>query len=333
MCIRDSATKWHTGDMNIADFKKLAPHFKNVEAIILEGWGEPLIYPELIRAVKIVKEYGSRAGFVTSGWGLNRDSIRDLIHAGLDFIGFSLAGATYETHNRIRINSDLQTVLNTLKDFHQIKKEEKLERPRLHIVYLMLRDNLIEIPLLPDIAHDLGIEEVVLINLIQVTNEWQENQRVFTCDVDGRETILKDTEMKARALNLKLRISHLSPGTIAVCEEDPLRNLYISVDGEVAPCVYLYPPVPSPVKRIFCGRECSVEKVTFGNIFKDSFESIWNNPIYVAFRNAFSARNKRFGELRSSLLWGGAEDFRRFKENPLPEPPEPCKTCHKILGL
>jgi MoaA/NifB/PqqE/SkfB family radical SAM enzyme len=150
MCIRDSATKWHAGDMNIADFKKLAPHFKNVEAIILEGWGEPLIYPELIRAVKIVKEYGSRAGFVTSGWGLNRDSIRDLIHAGLDFIGFSLAGATYETHNRIRINSDLQTVLNTLKDFHQIKKEEKLERPRLHIVFLMLRDNLIEIPLLPD---------------------------------------------------------------------------------------------------------------------------------------------------------------------------------------
>ena len=318
--------------MDIADFKKLAPHFKSAEAIVLQGWGEPLIYPELIYAVQLVKEYGPRAGFVTSGWGLNKDFIRDLIRAGVDFIGFSLAGATRETHNRIRLNSDLHTVLSTLQDFHRMKIEEKIERPRLHIVFLMLRDNFVEIPLLPDMAHDLGIEEVFLINLIHVTNEWQENQRVFTCDVDGRETILKDTEMRARALNIRLRISHLSPGTIAVCEEDPLRNLYISVDGEVAPCVYLYPPVPSPVKRIFCGRECSVEKVTFGNIFKDSFESIWNNPIYVAFRNAFSARKKRFGEVYSSFLCG-AEDFRRFEENPLQEPPEPCKTCHKILGL
>ncbi len=319
--------------MDIADFKKLAPHFKNAEAIVLEGWGEPLIYPELIYAVQLVKEYGSRAGFVTSGWGLDRGYIRHLIRAGVDFIGFSLAGATHETHNRIRINSDLHTVLSTLQDFHRIKIEEGIGRPRLHIVFLMLRDNFVEVPLLPDMAHDLGIEEVVLINLIHVTNEWQENQRVFTCGDDEREkTILEDVETRARALNVKLRISHLSPGTVAVCEEDPLRNLYISVDGEVAPCVFLYPPVSSPMKRIFCGKECSVEKVTFGNIFKESFEAIWNNPLYVAFRNAFSARNKRFGELHSSLLWG-VEDIRRFEENPLPEPPEPCKTCHKILGL
>jgi len=318
--------------MDIADFKKLTPHFKNAEAIVLEGWGEPLIYPELVYAVELVKEYGSRAGFVTSGWGLNKNSIRDLIRAGVDFIGFSFAGATYETHNTIRINSDLHTVLSTLQDLHRIKVEEKLERPRLHIVFLMLRDNLIEIPLLPDMAHDYGIGEVVLINLIQVTNEWQENQRVFTCGDDERETILKDAEMRARALNIKLRISHLSPRAVTVCEEDPLRNLYISVDGEVAPCVYLYPPVSSPVKTIFCSKEYSVEKVTFGNIFKESFEAIWNNPLYVAFRNAFSARNKRFSEIYSSLLWG-AEDFRSFKENSLPQPPEPCKTCHKILGL
>ena len=54
------------------------------------------------------------------------------------------------------------------------------------------------------------------------------------------------------------------PTDVSLCDENPLKNLYISSDGEVSPCVYLYPPLPSPFKRIFCEQGIlDVRKVEF----------------------------------------------------------------------
>ena len=97
-----------------------------------------------------------------------------------------------------------------------------------------------------------------------------------------------------RTLNIKLRRPSLSAIDVPICAENPLRNLYISAEGEVSPCVYLYPPLPSPFKRIFCGKEHSIEKVSFGNIFRDPFSAIWNRDNYGQFRNQFMEREKEF---------------------------------------
>jgi MoaA/NifB/PqqE/SkfB family radical SAM enzyme len=127
--------------------------------------------------------------------------------------------------------------------------------------------------------------------------------------------ILSEAKAKAEELKINLRAPLLSPGEVTVCGENPLRNLYISVEGEVSPCVYLYPPSPSPFKRIFCGSECTIKKVSFGNIFTGSFNSIWNSGGYKEFRDGFVRRQKRLPEAL------------------LPDPPGQCMTCHKILGL
>lgn len=335
MCIREGFKDWRTGDMSMADFKRLMPHFKDVETVILEGWGESLLQKNLIEAIRLVKGEGSQVGFVTSGKGLNKDYISELINAGVDFIGFSLSGATPGTHNSIRVNSDLQTLLSDIKGFNEIKKNKKIENPRLHIVYLMLKDNIFEVPVMLELAKEIGIKEVVLINLTHVTNEWQEKQRVFRCnELEDKsrmqhEEILKEAEIKARELKIKLRLPSLSPYEAPVCEENPLRNLYISVDGEVSPCVYLYPPTGSPFKRVFCGEEYQVEKLSFGNIFKEPFHTIWDNKGYTEFRGRFTLRKRRFEEMYYSDL----DRLKRFEIVPLPEPPEQCKTCHKMLGL
>ncbi len=191
----------------------------------------------------------------------------------------------------------------------------------------MLKDNISETPALIMIAKHIGIDDVVLTNLIHVTNEWQEKQRVFGCDEADDEKghykeILNEAEIKARELKIKLRLSSLSPNNVPVCEENPLRNIYISVDGEISPCVYLYPPVPSPFKRIFCGDEYRIGKASFGNIFCEPFRSIWNNKRYAEFRDCFMLREKR-----------DLDKLRRLETVVLPEPPEQCKTCHKMLGV
>ncbi len=145
------------------------------------------------------------------------------------------------------------------------------------------------------------------------------------------EEILREAEIKAKELKIKLRRPSLSPDDVPVCEENPLKNLYISVDGNVSPCVYLYPPVPSPFKRIFCGDEYQIEKVSFGNIFTEPLHTIWNKKGYIEFRDCFIARKKKFEEMYSYLL--NLDSPKRFEIMPLPDTPEHCRTCHKMLGI
>ena len=353
MCIREGIKEWHNGDMSFEDFKTLTPYFKYVETVVLEGWGESLLYKNLIDVIRLVKREGPQVGFVTSGKGLDKKYIFELINAGVDFIGFSLAGSSARTHEAIRVNSDFEDLLKNIKTFNEIKASKKLGKPKLHIVYLMLKDNISEVPYLLNLAKDIGITEVVLTNLIHIANEWQENQRVFTCDNfpesphaylwkreaggdlkreirRNYEEILKETEIKAKELKIKLRRPSLSPNVVVVCEENPLRNLYISVDGEISPCVYLSPPVTSPFKRIFCGDDYQIEKVSFGNIFKESFHAIWDRKEYIEFRDRFMVRKRKFGEMYSYLL--NLDRPERFEIMSLPDPPEHCKTCYKMLG-
>jgi len=317
----------------LEDFKKLLPYVKEVETVVLEGWGESLLHKDLLECVRLVKNEGSQVGFVTSAKGLTENRAAELTEAGLDFIGFSIAGTTPKTHGAIRVNSHLPEILNAIQLFHEEKARQKVDRPRMHLVFLVLKDNVHEVPELPSLAREMGIDEVILTNVCHCINVWQEQQRVFVWGSDRNpyEEIVKQAEIKARDLNIRLKKPSLSAMDVPVCEENPLRNLYISVDGQVSPCVYLYPPLHSPFKRIFCSKEYWQKKVSFGNIFRDPFSAIWNRGDYEQFRNRFVEREKAFKELYASL-WDNPK-IRNTKGSVLPHPPEPCKTCHKILGI
>ncbi|MDQ2081713.1 radical SAM protein [Xanthobacteraceae bacterium Astr-EGSB] len=334
MCIREAQRGWRPADMPIDKFRKLAPYFGLVENTVLQGWGEPLMHPHLIDAIRIVKDNGSRPGFVTSGWGLDTSMVAELAGNGLDFIGFSLAGATPKTHDAIRRNSHLPAVLDAICEFNRFKADNRRETPRMHIVFLMLKDNIAEIPMLLDLARRVGIDVVMLINLIQVSDAWQDDQKVFSCGRGEAWAVIEEARIKAKELDIALQISSLNPEVTAVCGDDPLRNLFIAIDGQVSPCVYLHPPVPSPVKRIFCGEPVSVEKLSFGNIFDEPLEQIWTGQDYVAFRSQFQKRRDFVAshpydsiaspEIERLMPGGGVA---------LPEPPAPCLTCHRRLGL
>jgi len=319
--------------MPLEDFKKLLPYLKDVETVVLEGWGESLLHKDLSQCIRLVKKEGPQVGFVTSGMGLTESRVAELIDAGLDFVGFSISGTTPETHDAIRVNSHLLQLFNVIRLFHEEKKRLGLLRPKMHLVFLMVKDNISEVPSVPLFAQEAGIQEVVLTNICHCINVWQEKNRVFIWESaeNEYEKIVKQAEANARKLDVRLKRPSLSAIDIPVCEENPLRNLYISAEGEVSPCVYLYPPLPSPFKRIFCGKEHWIERVSFGNIFRDPLPAIWNRGSYEHFRYHFMDREKSFKELYFSL-WDSPK-IKNSPSNALPDPPEPCKTCHKILGI
>jgi MoaA/NifB/PqqE/SkfB family radical SAM enzyme len=316
--------------MDIDDFKKIVPYMKDVESVVLEGWGESLLHKDLIECIHLAKKEGTRVGFVTSGMGLTDEYTAQLIRTGVDFIGFSLSGATPETHNSIRVNSDFDTLINSIKLFKKLSdKYVPPNKPKMHIVYLMLKENIGELPILIDLAKKIDIEEIVLLHIIQISNSWQDDKKVFTCnDGEPYRELIKEVLDKARQSNIKLTIPNLSPGETSVCSENPLKNLYISVEGEVSPCVYLYPPVASPFKRLVCGQEHNIDKVSFGNIFREPFESIWNKKEYVDFRDCFIQRQQKFKEVYQSFL-----EMKKPEKSDISLPPLPCRTCYKMFGF
>ncbi len=332
MCIRAESSDWRFQDMPLDDFKKILPYLKDVETVVLEGWGESLLHKDLAECIALVKEQGSSVGFVTSAKGLDKRRVSELVAAGLDFVGFSIAGTTSETHDAIRVNSHLSEVLGAIRFFNEEKMRRGLSRPRMHLVFLMLKANIFEAPEVPSLAKELDIEEVVFTNICHWINTWQEEQRAFEWGArqNEYEVILKQAETNARALGIDLRRASLSAIDAPVCEENPLRTLYISAEGEVSPCVYLYPPLPAHFKRIFCGREYWIERLSFGNIFKESFDTIWQKESYVRFRERFLLRRKTF-EDRYSWLTGG--EIKKPDDSPFPDPPDVCRTCHKMLGV
>ena len=256
MCIRSERDDWQYHDMPLEDFKKLLPYLKEVETVILEGWGESLLHPNLLECVQLVKREGPEVGFVTSGKGLTQERASDLILAGLDFVGFSIAGTTEETHDAIRVNSHLSEILDAIRFI----KEETIRMDVLiqecTSFFSWSKTISSEVPSSLRLQKRLGIEEVVLINICHTINTWQEQQRVFTWDSGENpyEKLLKQAEANARKLHVKLWRPSISATDVPVCDENPLKNLYISSDGEVSPCVYLYPPLPRLLKESSAAR-------------------------------------------------------------------------------
>jgi MoaA/NifB/PqqE/SkfB family radical SAM enzyme len=329
MCIKTVCKQQNRTDMSVPDFERIIPYLHDVKSLVLEGWGESLLHKNLVDIIHLAKTAGPEVGFVTSGMGLSTDCAHRIVDSGVDFMGFSLSGATSKTHNAIRVNSDFDTLITSMKHMKELSLKNHSAKPKLHIVYLMLQENVHEIPMLLDLAREVSINKIVFLNIIQVTDAEQNKHKAFSCE-EGflyKDTIKKTAE-KAKKLNVSLSIPAMSPQNVAVCSENPLRNLYISVDGEVSPCVYLYPPVPSPFTRIYCGTEYSTHRVSFGNIFTESFDEIWSKKEYEVFRGAFAYRQKRWKEAYDSLL-----QMRLPEDSPIQVPPLPCRTCHKMLGF
>jgi MoaA/NifB/PqqE/SkfB family radical SAM enzyme len=336
MCIRTESKDWQYQDMPFVHFKKILPYLKDVENVVLEGWGESLLYEDLAECIRLIKKEGPQVGFVTCGKGLTENRASELVKAGLDFVGFSIAGTTLETHETIRVNSHLSEILDAIHFLTEEKNRQKINRPKMHLVFLMVKDNVLEVPTIPSFAKGLGIGEVILTNICHTINTWQDEQRVFAwgrgeSNENKYEEVVRKAEANAKKLEIELKRPPLSATDVSVCEENPLRNLYISAEGEVSPCVYLYPPLPSPFKRIFCSQTYSVEKVSFGNIFKESFPAIWDSENYKNFRYRFRKREEKFRE--AYLSFWDKTPMKHLEETAFPQSPESCESCHKMLGV
>jgi MoaA/NifB/PqqE/SkfB family radical SAM enzyme len=81
MCPRTAhSDEWLVGDMGEEVFGRLSQAFELAAHVHLQGWGEPLLHPNLFEMASVAKAKGCRVGLTINGMLLDKERIGRIIH-------------------------------------------------------------------------------------------------------------------------------------------------------------------------------------------------------------------------------------------------------------
>ncbi|HSB72118.1 MAG TPA: SPASM domain-containing protein, partial [Candidatus Methylomirabilis sp.] len=295
----------------------------------LQGWGEPLLHPRLFEMIALAKRAGCQVGLTTNGMELHRDAARRLLELELDLLSVSIAGATRETHERIRMHSDLSVILENIRHLLNDRARRAGKPTKVELSYLMTTSNLAELSQAVEMAGSLGVDELYATNLDYLVIPAHRDLAVFGCTLLREECgrAIEQARARAQRIGLVFRPYPLDLEEVAVCEAHPTKTLFVSCDGWVAPCTYLALPGQTQIPRCFEGRQVTVPAVRFGNVRDQDPLDIWNAPAYGEFRQRFAERRLGLAARALAAVSAGSDDSK------MPPPPEPCRTCYKLYRV
>ena len=137
------------GDLEPGTFAALQDAFPRLEALVLNGIGEPLLNPLLEQFITLArKQMPSQGwiGFQSNGLLLNNLRAISLVAAGLDRICLSMDGVSPSTFSAIRAGGQLHDLERALSAITAAR--DMCLRPdlRIGVEYVVMRDNLEELP-------------------------------------------------------------------------------------------------------------------------------------------------------------------------------------------
>lgn len=322
--------QWLYGDLPFDVYRDhIAPHLARFDLAYLQGWGEPLLHPNIWEMVQLAKAERCRVGFTTCGSEkvLNEANGKRLLDEGVDILSISFAGATRATHEALRVGSKFDALCATVA---WLAKERTARRHKLllELHFLMMRSNLHELPAFIELAKSLGVDQVVATNLAYTPTLEMEAWRVFA---NSPELIYQDSVAeaaeKAQRLKIKFTAYPLKLDTnVLECDAKPTDIAFVNHRGEVAPCVYLGIPVRDQAPRIFEGKDCAFAPTSFGNV-RDGLIQAMQSRERREFVKPFRVRKNTALTVLTFALDGGDELLK------LPAPPVPCRACPKMYGV
>lgn len=277
--------------MPLAVFQHLIDDLSDLETLHLQGLGEPLMHPQFFEMVQYAAARGIRVSTNSNLTLLSPRRARLCITSGLHELHASLDAATPETFERIRVRAKLSRVRRHLDALMQARSAYASDYPRVRIVVVLMRQNLVELPAIVRLAYEHGVPAVFVQHLC---HDFQESslpehyrpmrqfvaeQTLLREDPAAIEHVFAQARATATSLGIQLRL----PRARAALERNgrrgrarcdwPWKGPYISYGGDVMPCCMVATP----------------DRINFGNVKEHGVDTLWNGEGYGAFRRALDS--------------------------------------------
>ncbi len=269
-------TYWNEPAINMTfeQFKHVIDQFPKLKWIGLTGIGESFLNPNFMKMIEYVKSKGIYIELFDTFLLLDEERIRKLIRLGLDRFILSIDGATRETYEKLRVNSNFDKVIVNIKNFVRLKKELRSFFPQLDVYFIVNKENVHEVPKFIDLAHEIGID-----GIIRFTAILHQFDAIKDIVMDIPDNIIEEATKMARKYGMTVAWNKNVP---PMHERRPISDCtdwimpFIFVTGHVISCC---------ATNEANNREFQ-KKHSFGNIFETPFKEIWNSQKYREFRKA-----------------------------------------------
>jgi radical SAM protein with 4Fe4S-binding SPASM domain len=292
--------------MPMEEFVRIVDQFPGLGHLHLQGLGEPMMHPRFFDMVTHAASKGIRVTSNSNLTLLNARRAERCVTCGLDCLHVSIDGATAETYERIRVRSRFERVKRNLDLLLEARGRLATGSPRLHLVLVIMRQNLDELPEIVRLAHGWSMEQVFVQHLCHDFAEstlpaeylpmrsFVEAETLLNEDLGRIEQYFAEARQVAEELGVDLRLPRArprahAPGTPGPERCDwPWRGAYISYQGLAMPCCMVATP----------------DRINFGSVHEAGVEPVWNSPAYHTFRDRLASE----------------------------DPPEVCRSCSVYRG-
>jgi radical SAM protein with 4Fe4S-binding SPASM domain len=275
-----------SGAMCVHTFRDVVDALPDLRKLTLQGLGEPLLAPDFFQMVEYATAREIDTGFNTNGTFLTSEASERLVCLGVDWLHVSLDGATKETYESIRDGSDFGLVTRNIRALVGTKRRFGAERPTVRIVFVAMRRNLRELPVLVQLAAEWGVDSVWVQNLSHSFGDtdpsgsymeirrFAEREALWQGQYAQAEAVFDEARELGDRLGLELRLPRLRepeapaplPGGVG-CHW-PFESAYVTHNGNVQPCCMVM----------------GADRAVLGSLEEAGFAEIWSSEPYEDFR-------------------------------------------------
>lgn len=322
------------GEMSEEIWEALRPYLPETASIDFSGGGEPLLHPKLADWIREANAAGCRTGFLTNGLILNQEKSLQFIQSGVDWIGFSVDGATAEVYERIRRGADFKALCKNINMVSDLRTSNK---PLLIINHVMMPDNVQDLEKIVDLASDLGVSQINFKQCDVIRGDYGRNYGLFaskeTRKIREFKNILDKARRRAQKRQIQTTAFSFVPDELPVCAQDPRDSIFVRYDGYVAPCINL----ARGDKTSFLGNDVKMPTVHYGRLQDQDLMELWETATCRLYREQFKQRSQAYDAVLGNSSFEASfvklnEAFTKAKEA-MPEALEGCKVCHYLYDI
>lgn len=274
-CVMCEHTYWKEPAINMTfeQFKKIINDIPQLKWVGMTGIGESFMNPDYMKMLRYTRSKGINIEMFDPFMMITKKKAEELLDLGIEVLYISMDGATKKTYEKIRRGVNFDTVLKNVRTFIKLKKERDLKKPVIIFYYTVSKLNYHEIEKFLELVKSFELEKPRVV-YTPTLHFYKEIKNLYI-------EVPKERSQKLIEMGKEYGIDvEWNDNTPPMEERRPITKCFawlmpfIFANGNVICCC----ATNEANRRDFQNQH------SFGNIFEQSFDEIWNGKKFKDFR-------------------------------------------------